>query len=120
MYLKILDSAQPHIPRHQPREVLNVEVWSSNANKKSILEVNLKPVPSLVGYEFLDLNSAFPIIISTKIDGTQIEKLLKVLKRHKGAIGYNIDGLKALSPSLCIYRIFVDEGLDPPDNLNTV
>jgi len=43
VYAKILDSAQPSLPRYQPREVLNVEVRSSNEDKKNTLKMDLKP-----------------------------------------------------------------------------
>ena len=96
LYAIVLDSAQSYLPRQQPRKVLNVEVQSSNEDKKSTLEVDLEPLPSHLRYAFLGLNSTF-FIISAKLDDTEIEKLLEVLKRHKGVIDSSIDDLKELS-----------------------
>ena len=38
---------------------------------------------------------------------------MNVLRKHRGAIGYSIDDIKELSPSICLHRIFLDEGYQP-------
>ena len=60
-----------------------MEVQSSKEDKKCAPEVKLKSLPSHLIYEFLDPNYAFPIIFSAKFDGTQLEKLLDVLRKHR-------------------------------------
>ena len=75
--------------------------------------VVLKPLPSHLRYEFLDLDHKFPVIVSSKLDDPQLEKLLDVLKKHRGAIGHSIDDTKGLRPSLCMHCIFLDEGHRP-------
>ena len=73
----------------------------------------MKPLPSHLRYEFLDPDDKFRVIVSSKLDGPQLKKLLDVLGKHRGAIGYIIDDIKGLSPSLCMHRIFLDEGHRP-------
>ena len=70
-------------------------------------------MPSHLKYEFLDPDRKFPVIFSSKLDDPQLEKLLDVLRKHRSAIGYSIDDIKGLSPSLCMHCIFLDEGHRP-------
>jgi len=78
--------------------------------EKSAPKVDLKPLPSHLRYEFLDLDHKFPVIVSSKLDGPQLEKLLDVLRKHRGVIRYSIDDIKGLSLSFCMHHIFLDEG----------
>ncbi|XP_042027227.1 uncharacterized protein LOC121774410 [Salvia splendens] len=40
-------------------------------------------------------------------------KLLRVLRKHKGAIGWSVSDLKGISPTVCMHRILLDEGSKP-------
>ena len=99
--------------RQSRREILSVEEPTSKKEDTCPPKVELKPLPSHLRYEFLNSAHQFPIIVSTKLDATQLEKLLDVLRTYKDAIGYSIDDIKGLSPSFCIHRIFLDEGHRP-------
>jgi len=90
-----------------------LEELHSKDEEKSEPKVELKPLPSHLRYDFLDPDHKFPLIISSKLDDPQLEKLLDVLRKHRGAIGYSIDDIKGLSPSLCMHRIFLDKGHCP-------
>jgi len=76
-------------------------------------KVELKPLPSHLRYEFLDSAHQFPVIVNAKLSGPQLEQLLDVLRKHRGAIGYSVDDIHGLSPSFCMHRIFLDEGHCP-------
>ncbi|KAI3739306.1 hypothetical protein L2E82_29709 [Cichorium intybus] len=43
----------------------------------------------------------------------QEKDLLKVLSKHKEAIGWTIADLKAISPTTCMHRIIIEEGAKP-------
>ena len=73
----------------------------------------MKPLPPHLRYEFLDPDHQFPVIVNAKLDGPQLEKSLSVLRKHRRAIHYINDDMKGLSPSLCMHRIFLDEGHRP-------
>ena len=47
----------------------------------------LKPLPSMLNYAFLDHHSANHVIISSQLDHDQEERLLAVLRARKEAIG---------------------------------
>ncbi|CAM8977904.1 unnamed protein product [Rhodiola kirilowii] len=76
-------------------------------------EGELKPLPSNLRYEFLGSNSTHPVIVGATLNENETSKLLHVLKNNKKALGYSIDDLKGISPSLCMHRINVDENAKP-------
>jgi len=55
--------------------------------------VKLKPLQPHLRYEFLDPNQTSPFIVGTKLNDTQLKKLLGVLQEHKDTIDYNVDGV---------------------------
>ena len=73
----------------------------------------LKPLPSMLKYAFLDHHSANLIIISLHLDHDQEERLLAVLRARKEAIGWNLPDLKGINPSLCTHHIFLKEDARP-------
>ena len=105
--------AQRFPPQHYQREILHVEVGPSKEDKKCTPEVELKPLPSHLRCEFLGMNDTFPVIISASLDGTQIAKLLSVLKKYKDVMGYSINDIKGISPSFCMHRILLNNEHQP-------
>jgi Reverse transcriptase (RNA-dependent DNA polymerase) len=76
-------------------------------------QLELKSLPPNLRYEFLDLNKAYPVIVGAHLDATQTAKLLHELRLQKKAIGYSIENLKGLNPSLCMHRILLEEDHKP-------
>ena len=37
------------------------------------------------------------------------EKLLNILKEHKEGIGWSLDDIKGIRPSMCMHRILLEE-----------
>jgi len=112
-YARLLNISTTYTPRHSLGEVLNVEELTSKEKEKSPPKVELKPLPSHLRYEFLDCDHKFSIIVSAKLEGPQLEKLLDVLRKHRGASVYSIDDIKGFSLSLCMHRIVLHEGHRP-------
>ena len=75
--------------------------------------LELKILPSILKYAFLDEEKAKPVIISSKLDIKQEEKLLEVLVRNEDTIGWTLTNLKGLDPSLCTHRIFLEDESRP-------
>lgn len=73
----------------------------------------MKPLPSTLKYAFLGANETYPVIVSSSLSDDQVEKLLNVLRKHQGALGYSIDDLKGISPALCMHHIDLEEGAKP-------
>nr|XP_009589753.1 uncharacterized protein LOC104087065 [Nicotiana tomentosiformis] len=77
------------------------------------LKLELKPLPAHMRYAYLGNSETLPVIISSSLTNTQEEKLLKVLREHKKAIGWTIVDIKGISPSFCIHKIFLEDGHCP-------
>ena len=71
--------------------------------------LELKTLRSTLKYAFLDEEKAKPVIILSKLDIKQEEKLLEVLRKNEEAIGWTLTDLKVLDSSLCTHRIFLDD-----------
>ncbi|XP_074299871.1 uncharacterized protein LOC141631046 [Silene latifolia] len=70
-------------------------------------KVDLKPLLPSLEYAYLDEAHSFPVIINADLTASQKEKLLKVLKENKKAIGYSLD------PQVCMHRITLEDGFTP-------
>ncbi|KAL8475059.1 hypothetical protein ACS0TY_031468 [Phlomoides rotata] len=73
----------------------------------------LKSLPEHLKYAYLEDNEKFPVIVSSSLNSFELERLLKVLCKHKKAIGWSIEDLKGINPSICMHRIRVEEGSKP-------
>ncbi|KAL2228808.1 UNVERIFIED_CONTAM: Retrovirus-related Pol polyprotein from transposon 17.6 [Sesamum indicum] len=75
--------------------------------------LELKELPKHLKYAFLGENKTLPVIISTKLTDLEEEKLIRVLREFREAIGWTIADIKGLSPSTCMHRILLEEGAKP-------
>ncbi|XP_050889277.1 uncharacterized protein LOC127094492 [Lathyrus oleraceus] len=69
----------------------------------------LKQLPENLKYVFLDTESKCPAIISSHLEVLQENKLVKVLKKHKSAIGWSIEDLKGINPTICMHKILMED-----------
>nr|XP_009782838.1 PREDICTED: uncharacterized protein LOC104231524 [Nicotiana sylvestris] len=53
------------------------------------------------------------MIISSSLTDVQEEKLLRVLREHKKAIGWTIADIKGISPSFCMHKFCLEDGHHP-------
>ena len=72
-----------------------------------------KQLPGHLRYAYLREESTLPVIISSSLFNIEEEKLLKILKEHKEAIGYSLTDIKGIRPSMCIHRILLEEDNKP-------
>jgi hypothetical protein len=73
----------------------------------------LKPLPDNLKYKFLGPAETLPIIIASDLHASQEEKLLDVLREHKEAIGWTIEDIKGISPSVVMHKIHLEEDTKP-------
>ena len=64
-------------------------------------------------YAYLGVESTLPVIISVSLTALEEEKLLRVLRDHKHALGWSLADLKGIRPSMCIHRILLEDGHKP-------
>ncbi|CAN6570909.1 unnamed protein product [Malus baccata var. baccata] len=89
---------------------------STNKLLPSIIQapiLELKPLPSHLKYIFLGENETLPTIISSSLTAQEEEKLLRVLKEFKSALGWTLADIKGISPTTCMHHIFLEEGAKP-------
>jgi hypothetical protein len=72
-------------------------------------EVDLKPFPKGLKYEFLGPNKTYPVIVSGELSPEENGMLLNLLKKHKKVIGYLINDLKGLIPAFCTHHIPMED-----------
>ena len=82
-------------------------------DKEEIPKLNLKPLPMELKYTYLEENNQCPVVISSSLTTNQEISLLKVLKRCKKAIGWQISNLKGISPLVCTHHIYMEEEAKP-------
>ncbi|XP_021727434.1 uncharacterized protein LOC110694570 [Chenopodium quinoa] len=98
---------QPLVHNENKVEVLNVEVKEERTTPPH--KVELKPLPPLLKYDFLDDSESYPVILNAKLDDTSLGKLLVFLREYRGIIGYKINDIKGISPTICMHKILLDD-----------
>ncbi|XP_027152279.1 uncharacterized protein LOC113752362 [Coffea eugenioides] len=76
-------------------------------------DLELKSLPKHLKYAYLGEGETLPVIISTSLSKVQEDKLIRVLRDHKQAIGWTIADIKGISPVMCMHRIQLEEGAKP-------
>src|SRR5215216_5274345 len=88
---------------------LPVETLGDPLPPKSDPVFDLKQLPDTLKYSYLDEKKIYPVIISANLSEHEEKKLLKTLKKHHAAIGYTLDDLKGISPTLCQHKIKLEK-----------
>ena len=75
--------------------------------------IELKPLPLGLKYVFLHNNRETPVIISDKLSDNETQKIVTILERHRSVIGYSLQDLKGISPTLYTHRIPIEPDCAP-------
>jgi hypothetical protein len=89
------------------------DIGEIKPEEPQVPEVDLKPLPKGLKYEFLGLDKTYPVIVSDELSPKENDKLLILLKKHKKVFGYSINDLKGLSPAFCTHRIPMEDKCKP-------
>jgi hypothetical protein len=89
------------------------DIGEIKPEEPQVPEVDLKPLPKGLKYEFLGPDKTYPVIVSDELSPEENEKLLILLKKHRKVIGYSINDLKGLSPAFCTHRIPMEDQCKP-------
>ncbi|CAN6562571.1 unnamed protein product [Malus baccata var. baccata] len=73
-------------------------------------KLELKPLPPHLKYAYLAEFETLPVIIASDLNPNEEDKLMRVLKESKSAIGWSIADIKGISPTMCMHRILLEEG----------
>ena len=110
-YVKWMDSFEPN--RRKYFESLGESAKTPVPSVEQPPKMEQKPLPSHLKYAYLGTTSTLPVIISASLTGLEEEKLLRVLKDHKNALGWSLADLKGIRPSMCMHRILLEDGHKP-------
>ncbi|CAN6583764.1 unnamed protein product [Malus baccata var. baccata] len=75
--------------------------------------LELKPLPSHLKYVFLGEQETLPVIISSSLTAQEEDKLVKVIREYRTAIGWTLTDIKGISHTTCMHRILLEEGAKP-------
>nr|GEU97873.1 hypothetical protein [Tanacetum cinerariifolium] len=89
------------------------EVVKAKPSIKEPPELELKDLPSLLEYAYLEGVDKLLVIIAKDLKVDEKEALLKVLKSHKRAIAWKITDIKGIDPRFCTYKILMEEDYKP-------
>ncbi|KAL4368730.1 hypothetical protein GQ457_05G022740 [Hibiscus cannabinus] len=64
-------------------------------------------------HAYLGENETLPVIISSKLQAAQEERLIATLRQHKEALGWTIADIKGISPAICMHKILLEDDHKP-------
>ncbi|XP_022857778.1 uncharacterized protein LOC111378774 [Olea europaea var. sylvestris] len=71
--------------------------------------LKLKQLSIHLRYAYLGEKNSLTIIISNNLTELEENQLLRVLREHKTALGWTISDIKGICPSLCMYKILMED-----------
>jgi hypothetical protein len=69
------------------------DIGEIEPEEPQVPEVDLKPLPKGLKYDFVVPDKTYPVIVSDELSLEENEKLLNLLKKHRKVIGYSINDL---------------------------
>ncbi|KAM2449476.1 hypothetical protein PS1_019573 [Malus domestica] len=110
------------LPQHIGKPPIPIPIpVSTNKLLPSVIQapsLELKPLPNHLKYVFLGDKETLPIIASSSLTAMEEEKLVRVLKEYKTTIGWTLADIKGISPTTCMHRILLEEGVNQLERLN--
>ncbi|KAL5556378.1 hypothetical protein UlMin_038614 [Ulmus minor] len=108
------ETLPPIAPRY---DLFYIELpLSNNKPLPSIMQaptLELKALPNHLKYIYLGEGETLPVIVARNLSSVQEDKLIRVLRDHKTAIGWTIADIKGISSSMCMHRILLEEDAKP-------
>src|SRR3954471_18332406 len=87
----------------------SLELKRQDEKEEELPKLELKTLPNHLRYSFLDEQKKYPVIINASLNSEEEEKLLRILRRYKQAIGWTIDDIKGISPAICMHKILMED-----------
>ncbi|XP_016173220.1 uncharacterized protein LOC107615691 [Arachis ipaensis] len=81
--------------------------------EKKAPKLELKALPPTLKYVYLGSDESYPVIINSALSQEQEKELIKVLQKHKDAIGWTLSNLKGISPSMYMHKILLEDDAKP-------
>jgi len=113
MGAQFLEASPPVSPTFAMMKSL-VHHKASSTDEEHAPEVEIKPLPSSLRYEFLGPNSTYPVVMNANLNASQVDSLLRILRLHCKTMGYTLDDLKGIHSSMCMHRISIEDNYKLP------
>ena len=110
-YVNWMNSFEPNGRKYY--EPLGENTQMPIPSSKKPPKVEQKPLPCHLRYAYLREACTLPVTISASLTASEEDKLLRVPRDHKDAIGWSLADLKGIRPSMCMHRILLEEGNKP-------
>ena len=110
-YVNWMNSFKPNGRKYY--EPLGENTQMPLPSSKQPPKVEQNPLPCHLRYAYLREACTLPVIISASLTVLEEDKLLRMLRDHKDAIGWSLADLKGISPSMCMHRILLEDGHKP-------
>ncbi|XP_015959872.1 uncharacterized protein LOC107483771 [Arachis duranensis] len=94
-------------------EVLVQGTLEAKNEEKEAPKLELKALPPTLKYAYLGNNENYPVIINSALSQEREEELIKVLQKHKDAIGWTLANLKGISLAICMHKILLEDDAKP-------
>ena len=76
-------------------------------------KLELKELSKHLKYAFLRDHNTLSVIVASDLTAVQEEKLLRVLREFKPAIGWTLADIKGINPSICMHHILLEPDAKP-------
>ena len=86
---------------------------SGKKEDKESQKLDLKPLPIELKYGYLEKGGQCLVFISSSLNTSQEDSLLRTLRKCKQAIGWKISNLKGISPLVCTHHIYMEDKAKP-------
>ena len=94
-------------------EEFDFEKEKEKGRKEEPPKLELKPLPSHLKYVYLGESETFPVIINARLSKLEEERLIRVLREHRSAIGWTILDIKGICSSFCMHKILMEDDVKP-------
>ena len=95
-------------PWKKKEEILPLLI-ETDKEKEEPLKLDLKPLPIELIYAYLEEGNQCHVVIYSPLNASQEDKSLRILRKCKQAIGWQISDLKEISPLVCTHHIYMGE-----------
>jgi hypothetical protein len=75
--------------------------------------LEMKQLPEHLTYAYLGENKTLLVIVAANLCSGEEEKMLRILREHKTAIGWTIADIKGISPAKCMHQIHLEDEAKP-------
>ncbi|XP_073290215.1 uncharacterized protein [Primulina huaijiensis] len=95
--------------KERKKDALLEELTVDEKTEVILSSPDLKELSSHLCYAFLGEKSTYPVIISSSLTCDEKDKLLRVLRKYKTALGWSIYDIRGIIPTICMHKILMEK-----------